>query len=773
MTGGPKIVGLWSGNDAADDDIIEARDEIAEAQPMTDAEPVDPIADEGGYQPAEPGVAWLVPALCLLAAAAWIAFVVWTAWTGFAGVRPSMAQVGALIATTSAPLALIGVLYLLAMRTSRREAQRFGLTAATMRAESAALEARIADLSARLDANRTAMAGQADQLLALGEDATQRMQGITAAMRDEAEVIDRNAHMLRNSATAARADMAVLLASLPKAQVQTRQMVASLQEAGLGALEQAGALEAQLSSLVVRGREADDVAGGAAQRLAAHLARMEGTSETAGARIEQAAGQMTEAVDAALSRASDAVDEARKGMEAQSAAMLAMVEQSKAALSTTGADTAESLARRIGEINVQVEALGQALASHDDSGKALIDRLVAGLADVETRLAALDETGSARTERLGAAIAALTDHAARMDSTLANGGATAEGLIGRAETLLTALDASAREIDETLPAALARLDGVSAESRTRIGALAPDLEALTASANTAFDRLVQTEKLLGQQREAVGLLTQAASDQLEAGKRNAEDLTTAIGVADSQAKALAEGSGPALIEVMLRVRDTAAQAAERARESLSRIIPDAAQALGEASDDAMGKAISSRVEAQMRAIADAARQAAEAADHASDRLARQALSISESSAAFAASMEESRNEAEEANRESFARRVSLLIESLNSTAIDVTKILSNDVTDSAWAAYLKGDRGVFTRRAVKLLDTGESREVLRHYESDAEFRDQVNRYVHDFEAMLRSVLATRDGSALGVTILSSDMGKLYVALAQAIERLRT
>ena len=53
------------------------------------------------------------------------------------------------------------------------------------------------------------------------------------------------------------------------------------------------------------------------------------------------------------------------------------------------------------------------------------------------------------------------------------------------------------------------------------------------------------------------------------------------------------------------------------------------------------------------------------------------------------------------------------------------------------------------------------------------FRDQVNRYIHDFEAMLRHILATRDGSLLGVTLLSADMGKLYVALAQAIERLRT
>ncbi|MDP8912352.1 MAG: hypothetical protein M3N39_02100, partial [Pseudomonadota bacterium] len=122
--------------------------------------------------------------------------------------------------------------------------------------------------------------------------------------------------------------------------------------------------------------------------------------------------------------------------------------------------------------------------------------------------------------------------------------------------------------------------------------------------------------------------------------------------------------------------------------------------------------------------------------------------------------------------ENFSRRVALLIESLNSTAIDVTKILSNEVTDSAWAAYLKGDRGVFTRRAVRLLDNSEAREIVQHYENEPEFREQVNRYIHDFESMLRRILADRDSSALGVTILSSDMGKLYVALAQAIERLR-
>ncbi len=99
-------------------------------------------------------------------------------------------------------------------------------------------------------------------------------------------------------------------------------------------------------------------------------------------------------------------------------------------------------------------------------------------------------------------------------------------------------------------------------------------------------------------------------------------------------------------------------------------------------------------------------------------------------------------------------------------------MLSNEVADNAWAAYLKGDRGVFTRRAVRLLDSGEAREIQRHYEEEPDFRDHVNRYVHDFEQMLRRVLNDREGATLGVTLLSSDMGKLYVALAQAIERLR-
>ena len=135
-------------------------------------------------------------------------------------------------------------------------------------------------------------------------------------------------------------------------------------------------------------------------------------------------------------------------------------------------------------------------------------------------------------------------------------------------------------------------------------------------------------------------------------------------------------------------------------------------------------------------------------------------------------MEEDRGQREEKEAENLTRRVALLIEAINSTSVDLNKVLSNEVADTAWAAYLKGDRGVFTRRAVRLLESGEARAIQNQYEREPDFRDQVNRYIHDFEAMLRRVLADPEGTTMGVTLLSSDMGKLYVALAQAIERLR-
>ena len=670
------------------------------------------------------------------------------------------------------PLVLIALIYLLGVRTSRSEASRFGRVSAALRSEQGRLETIIANVTARIEAERADIAAQAERLTTIGEDAAARLSNVADHLRGDIATLSRDAELLRQSSQAARGDMASLISDLPKAQEQTQALTEALEQAGLAAHERAGALDAQVAALVVRSREADEVAGGAAQKLAAHLARVDFVSESASTRLTEASQTMTAAIDGALLRAAAAGDAARQGMEAQGSAMRALVEQSEAALARTGAEASEALAARVAEVTSRLEELGAMLADHETTSTRLIYGVASGIDRIDERFAAIDEGAEGRHQRLATALSGLATHAGTLAVALDRGGAAADDMIGKTETLMTALDATTREIEESLPAAFARLDTSADASRSKIAEVAPEVARIEREASAALDRLLDAEKLLAGQRKALDAMGNELENRLAAGRASANDLVAAVEGADSRTREIAEGAANTLVEAMIRVRETAQVAADRARAALATVVPDSADRLSAAVKEALQNAVTSQVEVQIGELAATAERAVASANTASDRLMRQMLTIAETSAQVEARIGEARSEIEEADRDNFSRRVALLIESLNSTAIDVTKILSNDVTDSAWGSYLKGDRGVFTRRAVRLLDAGEVREITRHYNEEPEFRDQVNRYIHDFEAMLRNVLATRAGSPLGVTLLSSDMGKLYVALAQAIDRLR-
>jgi hypothetical protein len=545
-----------------------------------------------------------------------------------------------------------------------------------------------------------------------------------------------------------------------------------MKEAGLEALSRAGALEAQLAALSARGREADEVVGGAAERMAAHVGRIESGSAAAATTMGEASSAMGAAVDGAMTRAAEAVEAARASLEVQAAAMLAAIEHSRAALDKAGEEAARNLGQRLDAIGDKLQGLAGHLSAQDAASQALVTGLAKELAELDDWFATLGRTGTAQSERLAASVRAVQESTRALLEELSGGQERAAGLTARAEEMNQALVALGGQLAETLPAAMQRVEAQAERTQAAASSLTPLVDGIQASAEAAAGRIDEAEASIGRQREAVDALLV----RLEQGSGAAEERLKALGVAASEAQAAAERivaeTGPELIEALLRVREAAGQAAEKAREAIAAVIPASAAALGEAGREALGRAIGDTVERQLAELGDLSERAMRTAREASERLTRQMLALGETTAVIEERIDDARREREAKESENFSRRVALLIESLNSTAIDVTKILSNEVTDSAWAAYLKGDRGVFTRRAVRLLDTTEAREIARHYEEEPEFREQVNRYIHDFEAMLRRILADRDGSPLGITLLSSDMGKLYVALAQAIERLR-
>jgi hypothetical protein len=867
------------------------------------AEPSAAMADEAGDRPQTPGRRAL-GAFLLLLAIAWTGAVGWLLWR----THPPMTLQTMIswTATLSGPLVLLGLLWLLLGRSSRRETERFTRAVEEMRRESNALETVLEIVAARIEENHARLRGEAEKLMSLGDEASDRLGRVTYYLSKETQSLDRKAAELESAAAAAKVDIGVLMSDLPRAEAQARAVSDAMKEAGLNAHGQASALEAQLGALGAKGREADEVLGGAAQRLAAHVARIESSAGTAATRIDEASAGMASGVDAAMARAAEAVEQARAALDAQGQTTLAAIEQSQAALERAGADAAQRLSGRLEEVSTKVEALAGHLSAQDAASHALVTGLTKELAELDTGFEQLGRTGAARSESLTQAVHALRDGTRALIEELSGGTQEATALSDRAEALAGALaqvggqlgevrgraaeaanamgaltpviqgveqasdrlderlagvagrveaiaaraseqdaatralveallrdvatldatfagleteggartthllvalasvheavaaldgelgrggeqagllteraremnaalaDAAARLGDE-LPAALGRAEAQATRTREAAEALAPVVGEVERSAAAAGARLSETASAISGQREAVDALLA----RIDEGASGAEERLTALGASATEAREaaarIAAETGPELIEALLRVREAATQASERAREAISAVIPASAASLGEAGREALTRVVEEIVAAQMDELSALAERSVETARRSSERLTRQMLKLGETTAAIEARIDEERRGREERDADHFSRRVALLIESLNSTAIDVTKILSNEVTDSAWAAYLKGDRGVFTRRAVRLLDNSEVREIARHYEEEPEFREQVNRYIHDFESMLRRVLADREGNVLGVTILSSDMGKLYVALAQAIERLR-
>ena len=74
-------------------------------------------------------------------------------------------------------------------------------------------------------------------------------------------------------------------------------------------------------------------------------------------------------------------------------------------------------------------------------------------------------------------------------------------------------------------------------------------------------------------------------------------------------------------------------------------------------------------------------------------------------------------------------------------------------------------RRLYTRQGQQTFD-----EVRRRYRRENDFRDTIDRYIAEFERLLKDVVAEdRDGSVAS-SYLMSDTGKVYTMLAHAAGR---
>jgi hypothetical protein len=110
------------------------------------------------------------------------------------------------------------------------------------------------------------------------------------------------------------------------------------------------------------------------------------------------------------------------------------------------------------------------------------------------------------------------------------------------------------------------------------------------------------------------------------------------------------------------------------------------------------------------------------------------------------------------------------IDSLDTLAVDIARMIDHDAAAEMWDRYKRGERNVATRKLYTMQGQKAFEEVRRKYRSDREFTRTVDRYIGEFERLLEEVSRDDRGQALARSYLTSETGKVYTMLAHAAGR---
>lgn len=720
------------------------------------------------------------------------------AWTGFWGWAnqsellraQNPARLVELIGLWAVPVSLLAMCWLLAMRMSTTEARRFGDVAALLRSESEALEVRIKTVNGEIALARSFLAENARELESVGRASaaklTEAAEQLVIALSDS----DHKAQVLESVSSAAVSNVELLRNHLPVVTSAAKDATNQIGNAGNIANEQIQSLTASLRSMDEAMAASSATMNKLERQTVDTSQNIHQAADSASATLQDSltkAQQMTHAILSKLQEetasAEHRIGEASENIAAlsdsnaqQLADQLSKLDNAVGKIGTATQSQHAALQSIMSQVDASLDGSSHKLAHLNDEAQtrfeALTAKVSASILDCDKQLGAIDASATDRIAHLAFAINALAESSSELGVNLAANEQRASTVMSDAEKLLSTLGHVSQELSDQLPDAVARLQSQLTENLSTIETLRAEGVVLAEQAAGLNEAFGAVDQLLSEQKLSVDTLLSTSSSALAERKSDVVGLLESLQSTQIMIDQVSSTAEQQLNGSLARVAEAAQAAALQSKAIVETEFAHIGERLTEQNRTLLAGAIDSQMVEMGAAVKDAIDRNIRLSEEATHRVAAQLQSITELTSNLELRAAAAKDQFDGIDDEAFARRIALLTESLNSASIDVAKILSNEVTDTAWAAYLKGDRGVFTRRAVRLLDSGEARIIAGHYDDDAEFRDHVNRYIHDFEAMMRVLLSTRDGNAIGVTLLSSDVGKLYVALAQAIDRLR-
>ncbi len=118
----------------------------------------------------------------------------------------------------------------------------------------------------------------------------------------------------------------------------------------------------------------------------------------------------------------------------------------------------------------------------------------------------------------------------------------------------------------------------------------------------------------------------------------------------------------------------------------------------------------------------------------------------------------------------FLTQISYIFEKLQAAAVDLSRLFTPAVEEELWKRFYKGEPNVFLRHAAKTITRAQAEAVRGLYQNNSEFREYVTRYMGEFDALMKVTRNNERAEVLTAIFTSSDMGRLYMVIARALNR---
>jgi methyl-accepting chemotaxis protein len=376
-------------------------------------------------------------------------------------------------------------------------------------------------------------------------------------------------------------------------------------------------------------------------------------------------------------------------------------------------------------------------------------------------------------------------------------------VVGALDTAGTALQGAIEQMDQrlneagdSLEARAKGLSGAAGQAAEDIAARARDLqevvEDMVAKSNQSASQVDDSaariadasERAFGSLHSARGTFKEASQELADA----ADKETTRILGAGVAVRQESQALGSALERTGDRLNETLADLKRQSGElktTNKNVLGDLATAAELLRATGRGAATDVRAQrAELDTMAERFEAYAKRLEEATGRTMEMAQEIGQSfekqAEAFTRGREQARIELQAAERETAASRrrlflndLTFITERLNSLSVDITRAVDRNVPKDAWARYLDGDRAVFARSLLRRRrDKFSLQAIKHHYEDDAEFREHINQYLRQFQEALEQAEEHDPEDVLAATLLSSDVGKLYLLISRALDRIK-